>query len=604
MFPPEVAARAQVHDEKVIASREETQTEEEISFPNGVTRNFLVQKFPLLDAVGQCWGIGVIATDITERKLAEQAHLQHQKLESIGLLAGGIAHDFNNLLGALGGNLELARLEVGPHGPGLAQFQAMEEVIARATNLVAQILAYAGKGKFQVQVLDLNREVEGMLRLLRASLARNATLRWELAPALPTLMGDPAQIHQVIMNLVLNASDAVALRGGNITLRAGVETLGQAAIDRDFQRQVLRPGLHVTLEVTDDGAGMAPEVQERIFDPFFTTKFTGRGLGLAAVQGILRSHQGGILVRSEAGAGSTFKVLLPAMAAPERAVVTNVPIQTLRFNEYKGSGTVLVVDDEDALRAVACGALCRLGFSVLEARDGQEALQIFQANQERIRLVLMDLTMPRVDGEAAFRELRRAGARMPIILSSGFGLEEALQRFSGKGLAGFLQKPYRLQALADAVRLALGEAGGGDGGRRFPPQKPVVWAPEFATGHPVIDAQHKGLVTGFNDLLTAIQGAQAGPGAAEAALHTFIGATVAHFGVEEGLMAEAGYPNTIDHKAVHAHLTSQIQDLALELHRGQVDLSPPILNVLEGWLFCHIQYEDRHMVHYLMTRSR
>jgi hemerythrin-like metal-binding protein/PAS domain S-box-containing protein len=596
-FPPEVAERARLHDKRVISLKEETQTEEEIPFPDGITRNFLVQKFPLLDAFGRCWGIGVIATDITERKQAEQAHLQHLQLESIGLLAGGIAHDFNNLLGALIGNLELARMELGKEGPAEAQFQAMEDVVSRATNLVAQILAYAGKGKFQVQVLDLNQEVEGMIRLLRASLSRNAILRWEPAPGLPSMIGDLAQIHQVVMNLVLNASDAVAPRGGTITIRTGLETLSQASIDRHFQRQSLHPGLHLTLEVADDGAGMAPEVQARIFDPFFSTKFTGRGLGLAAVQGILRSHQGGILVDSQVGTGSTFKVLFPAMDAPKSAVAPDAPIREVGFNEYRGSGTVLVVDDEDALRAMVCGAFCRLGFQVLQARDGQEALQVFEANRERIRLVLMDLTMPRMDGEVAFRELRRAGARMPIILSSGFGPEEAMQRFTGKGVAGFLQKPYRFQDLVILVREALGE-GCGEPGGKCPPQKPVVWVPEFATGHAVIDAQHQGLVDGYNHLLTTIQD----QGAREEALHTFIGATVAHFGVEEGLMTEARYPNTLDHKDVHAHLTKQIQDLALELHRGLVDFSPPILNVLEGWLLCHIQYEDRHLVQFLVER--
>jgi hemerythrin-like metal-binding protein/PAS domain S-box-containing protein len=601
-FPPEVAERAREHDKRIITAKEETQTEEEIAFPDGTMRNLLVQKFPLLDTLGRCWGVGVIATDITERKQAEKAHLQHQKLESIGLLAGGIAHDFNNLLGVLSGNLELARMELGKEGPAEAQFQAMEAVVSRATTLVAQILAYAGKGKFQVQVLDLNQEVEGMIRLLRISLSRNAILRWEPAPGLLSMMGDLAQIHQLVMNLVLNASDAVAPRGGAITIRTGLETISQATINRHFLRQALSPGLHLTLEVADDGAGMAPEVQERIFDPFFTTKFTGRGLGLAAVQGILRSHQGGILVDSREGAGSTFKVVFPAMAAPKGAGVLDSPIREVRFNEYRGSGTVLVVDDEDDLRMVACSALCRLGFQVLQARDGLEALQVFEANRERIRLVLMDLTMPRMDGEVAFRELRRASARMPIILSSGFGPEEAMQRFTGKGLAGFLQKPYRFQDLLDAVRQALGEDAG-EPGRKCPPQKPLLWTPEFATGHAVIDGQHQELVDGFNHLLATIQDAEGWKGAPEEALHTFIGATVAHFGVEEGLMTEAGYPNTMDHKAVHAHLTNQIQDLALEMHRGQVDLSPPILNVLEGWLMCHIQFEDRHLVEYLMTNG-
>jgi hemerythrin-like metal-binding protein/PAS domain S-box-containing protein len=601
-FPPEVAERARQHDKQIIASKEETQTEEEIPLPDGTLRNFLVQKFPLLDTFGRCWGIGVIATDITERKQAEEAHLQHQKLESIGLLAGGIAHDFNNLLCVLSGNLELTQMELGPETPVLDHIKAMEEVVARASYLVAQILAYAGKGQFQVQTLDLNHEVEGMTRLLRSALNRHGVLDWEPSPDLPAMVGDQAQIHQVIMNLVLNASDAIRPRGGTITIRTGLETLSQATIDRHFQQQAVRPGLHLALEISDDGTGMSPEVLERIFDPFFTTKFTGRGLGLSAVQGILRSHHGGILVDSREGAGTTFKLLFPAMAAPKPAAIQEAPIREVRFGEYHGAGTVLVVDDEDALRAMAGGILCRLGFNVLEARDGLEALQAFEAHRDQIRLVLLDLVMPKMDGEAAFRELRRAGARMPIILSSGYGPEEALQRFSGKGLAGFLQKPYRLQALVDLVREALGEDGDAAEPRKFPFQKPVVWIPEYATGHAVIDAQHQGLVDAYNHLLATLRDPEK-EGAPEEALHTFIGATVAHFGIEEGLMTDAAYPDARDHKAVHALLTNQIQDLALELHRGQVVFSQPILNVLEGWLMCHIQYEDKHLAHHLLAKG-
>jgi len=602
-FPPDIAARSREQDERVISSREETLTEEWIPQPDGTLRNLLIQKFPLLDAIGHCWGVGVIATDITEHKEAEQAHLQHQKLESIGLLAGGIAHDFNNLLGAMSGNLEFARMELSSKAPALPYVQTTETLISRASSLVAQILAYAGKGKVRMQTLDLNRQVEEMTRLLRASLSRNATLRWEPAPDLPSLEADPAQIQQVIMNLVVNASDAVTPRGGIITLRTGLETLDREGIERHFPDQALRPGPHVTLEVADNGPGMAPQVKERIFDPFFTTKFTGRGLSLSVVQGILRSHSGGIRVASKLGDGTTFKLFFPVVPEPKRVQIPEPPACQVRFADYRGSGTVLVVDDEEALRTMAGSALCRLGFKVLEARDGQEALEVFRANREQISLILMDLTMPRMDGEVAFRELRRAGARVPILLSSGFGPEEALQRFTGKGLAGFLQKPYRFQALVDAVREALGEHCGEGKPLRFPQPKPVLWLPEFATGHPVIDAQHQDLVKGFNRLVATTQDPEAEKGAPEAAFYSLIGATIAHFGVEENLMAGAAYPEAPSHKDVHTHLTSQIQSLAAEFQRGLVDFSPPNLNFLEGWLLCHIQYEDKDLVQFLTEKG-
>jgi hemerythrin-like metal-binding protein len=484
--------------------------------------------------------------------------------------------------------------------PGWLQVRPGSETIA----LVKEKEHVLGKLRETEAHLKLLVEgVEEMTRLLRASLSRNATLRWEPAPDLPSLEADPAQIQQVIMNLVVNASDAVAPRGGIITLRTGLETLDREGIDRHFPDQALRPGPHVTLEVADNGPGMAPQVKERIFDPFFTTKFTGRGLGLSAVQGILRSHLGGIRVASKQGEGTTFKLFFPVGPGSKRAVTPEPPACQVRFADYRGSGTVLVVDDEEALRAMAGTALCRLGFKVLEARDGQEALEVFQANREQISLILMDLTMPRMDGEVAFRELRRAGARIPILLSSGFGPEEALQRFTGKGLAGFLQKPYRFQALVDAVRDALGEHCGEGESLRYPPPKPVLWLPEFATGHPVIDAQHRGLVDGFNRLVATTLDRNGDKGAPKAAFYTLIGATLAHFGIEESLMADAAYPESSHHKDVHTHLTNQIQGLAAEFEHGLEDFSPPILNFLEGWLLCHIQYEDKELVHFLTTKG-
>ena len=586
---PEAATQARKDDERVIASREELQTEETVTFSDGCERTLLIQKFPLLDGVGRCWGVGVIGTDITERKLAEQAHLQHQKLESIGLLAGGIAHDFNNLLGAMSGHMELARLETAPDAAVLAHLSTLEELIARAASLVAQILAYAGKGKFQVQTLDLNAEVEGMLRLLGATLSRNATIRWVPAPGLPGLEGDMAQIQQVIMNLVLNASDAVAGQGGTITLRTHLEHLTREVIDRHYPGQPLKPGPHLVLEVADDGPGMSPQVKERIFDPFYTTKFTGRGLGLSAVQGILRSHGGGVRVLTEAGRGTTFRLLFPALISAKPAPF----LEPVGLGAYHGTGTVLLVEDEDALRAVAKALLIRLGFEVLEGRDGLEALQAFHAHRAQIRLILMDLTMPRMDGKEAYRELRRAGARAPILLCSGFGAEEALQGFRGQGLAGFVQKPYRFNVLLDAVRRALGEADG-EGVRRS--SQPVAWVPEFETGHRGIDARHRELVDRYNRLVSAHA---EGKAAALEALGSLVDATVDHFSYEEGLMSKVDYDQAADHRAIHAHLTGQVRELAEELRSGKAELSQDLMDYLEGWLFCHIQFEDRHLAQHL-----
>jgi hemerythrin-like metal-binding protein len=421
----------------------------------------------------------------------------------------------------------------------------------------------------------------------------------ELAPNLPSLEGDPAQIQQVIMNLVLNASEAVDHEGGVITIRTGQMDLTQASIDQEYKGQALSPGPKLLLEVADNGPGMSAEVLERIFDPFFTTKFTGRGLGLAAVQGILRSHQGGIQVHSREGEGTCFSLLFPASAVPLAAVAAPAPALE-READIRGAGTVLVVDDEDALRSVAATALRCQGYETLEARDGLEALQVYEANQAQIQLILMDLTMPRMDGDEAYRELRRASAMVPIILASGFGQAEALLRFRGRGLAAFLPKPYRIQDLLQAVRTALEGQDSRTSLHGFHPGERLSWSREFESGHPLIDEQHHGLVSAFNQLLALVE-RDAGPAEWGPALARLIDATIAHFGVEEGLMAAADYGNAKAHQAVHARLNSQIQDLARKLRAGEVSFTPAVVNYMEDWLVCHLQFEDRHLARHLKT---
>ncbi len=520
-----------------------------------------------------------------------------QPLEPLGLLAGGIAHDFNNLLGAMVGNVELFRLEMGPEGLADSRLGTMEQLLDRAACLVEQLLAYAGKGSFQLQTLDLNRQVEEMTRVLRASLSRKVTLRWEPALGLPPMVGNPAQVQQVILNLALNAWEAVEPAGGVITIRTGSERLSQEEIDRALPAQALKPGLLLTLEVADNGPGMVPEVLARIFEPCFTTKAAGRGLGLAAVHGILRSHQGGIQVTTRVGAGTTFKLLFPAAMAPAPgAPGAQAP------GAFRGTGTILVVDDEDELRAVAVAALRRLGFETLEARDGLEALQVFEANQARVRLILMDLTMPGMDGEEAYQELRRAGSRVPVVLSSGFDQGTALQRFRGRGLAGFLSKPYRLQDLEATVRNSLE---GWRGLRRRwgdPCRAGIAWIPEFETGHPLMDAQHRGLVRAFNQL-AALAERDGGPEATGRALAQLIDANLTHFGIEENLMRASAYPEAGAHMARHAHLTGQIQDLARQFRQGRSTLTPEVLDFLEDWLLCHLQFEDTQLARHLQAKG-
>jgi hemerythrin-like metal-binding protein len=321
-------------------------------------------------------------------------------------------------------------------------------------------------------------------------------------------------------------------------------------------------------------------------------------LGLSAVQGILRSHQGGIQVISEEGKGTTFRLFFPATSAPAQVVVAGPESPGSHPSQFRSAGTVLVVDDEDSLRDVAAGALRRMGFDTLQARDGLEALHVFTENQDRIRLILMDLTMPRMDGEETYRHLRRAGAMAPIILSSGFGPEEVLRRFRGKGLAGFLPKPYRFQTLVDVIRVALeGKEGSSELGGH-PPRELVTWIPEFETGHPVIDTQHQGLVTAFNQLVAATGQGDSKEEARKALAH-LIDATTIHFRTEEGLMARDDYAKAKEHQGVHLHLIGQIQDLAEKISRGDAAFTPPILNFMEDWLLCHIQLEDMELARHL-----
>jgi hemerythrin-like metal-binding protein len=528
-----------------------------------------------------------------------EARLEGQKLEALGILAGGLAHDFNNLLGAMAGTVELAKLETGRVGPVQRHLEALEALVNRSSTLVQQILAYSGKGKVQILALDLNRQVQEMARLMRASLSRKAALRVETDAQLLVMRGDVPQIQQVIMNLVMNASEAVEVESGVITVRTGAEVLDAASIEQTFKGQGLAPGSYIYLEVIDNGPGMPPAVQARIFDPFFTTKFTGRGLGLSAIHGIVRSHGGGIRVSSEPWKGTSFKLVFPAITEAPAALPEAHPF-TESLDGYQGSGTILVVDDEDPLRTVAVKALQLVGFETLEARDGLEALQVFEGNQVRIRLVLMDLTMPRMDGEEAYRALRRSGVLVPVILSSGFSEHDVLHHFRGRGIAGFLQKPYRLQVLLAMVRKAL-EGGGGlwPGSDQ---REGLGWGPEDQTGNGMLDQQHRALVEAFNDLLTAIRTEASALDQEHCFLH-FKEIALTHFGVEDGIMNRFHYPRHREHQAAHASLIAQVNDLGERIHHGNLTFSPPVLDFLEGWLIHHMQDEDERLARFLRDRG-
>lgn len=410
------------------------------------------------DTDGVLVAIVAIIADMTELKQAEeqrrkleQQMLHVQKLESLGILAGGIAHDFNNILLAITGNASLALMRLSPDSPAAHHLQQIEKAADKAADLARQMLAYSGKGRFVVEALNLNQVVEEMTSMLHVSISKRATLRYHLAPELPTIEADATQIRQVVMNLAINASEAIGDRDGIISISTGSMVCDQRYLRETWVDENLSEGFYVYLEVADTGCGMSRETMERIFDPFFTTKFTGRGLGMAAILGIVRGHHGAIKIYSEPGRGSTFKILLPASQCPaERALK---PLADA--HHWRGDGLVLLVDDEDIIRTIGADMLKELGFDVMTAQDGREAVELFRRNRNGIAFVVLDLTMPHMSGEEAFREMRRIDPAVKVIMSSGYNEHEVTQKFVGKGLAGFIQKPYSLSTLTDVIRNIL-----------------------------------------------------------------------------------------------------------------------------------------------------
>jgi len=444
-LPAEVAMLYAAGDSQIIQTGQPLINQEEpLITREGEKRYLLTTKIPLKDARGQVTGIVGIARDITDRKheqderqVMERKFQETQKLESLGVLAGGIAHDFNNLLTGILGNASLARMELQPESPLHTYLEQIELSSQRAADLCKQMLAYSGKGRFIIQRIDLSALVKETLHLLQISISKKAVLKLHLAENLPGIMADATQIRQIIMNLVMNASDAIGERSGLITISTSILHADRKYLDDLVGAADLTSGSYVVLEVTDNGCGMSAETKAKIFEPFFTTKFTGRGLGLAAVLGIVRGHKGALKVYSEPGRGSTFRLLLPAAGAASDTKAERPPVL-----QWRGHGTMLVIDDEESVRNVASRMLKSLGFEVLSASDGEEGLRIYRVHADVISCVLLDLTMPRMDGEETFRELRRINPEACVILMSGFNEQEAGARFVGKGLAGFLQKPF------------------------------------------------------------------------------------------------------------------------------------------------------------------
>jgi two-component system cell cycle sensor histidine kinase/response regulator CckA len=433
---------------------------------------------------GEIIGLTVYLTDITVQRRAEleldeyrarledlvkqrtgeleAAHVQllrAQKLESLGVLAGGVAHDFNNLLAVILGRIELALPTLTVDHAARSHLDIVRETALEARMLTRQLVAYAGKGRFAVQAVNLSEMVESMSALLRASIRKSIALEFELDPGTLVVQIDPTQARQVVLNLAANAAEAID-GAGRVTVRTrSVDVDDQLVRDACMQAN-LSGGRHACIEVEDDGCGMDDSIRTRLFDPFFTTKVAGHGLGLAAVLGIVQSHHGTILLRTAPGKGSRFSIVLPLVdedqgGSTPRPTGSTPPEQ----GEFRGHGLALVVDDEDAVRAVTRETLIDLGYEVLEANSGRAAVEMFRDVGERVRVVMLDFTMPGLSGEQTLRELKALRADVDVVVLTGYAEDEARLRFVNGELAGFLTKPFLREEIIDALRRSRAIAG-------------------------------------------------------------------------------------------------------------------------------------------------
>jgi two-component system, cell cycle sensor histidine kinase and response regulator CckA len=426
-----------------------------ISRPDG-TRRWIRDRCQVVERTDAGDAARVLRTfeDVTQQREDEEERLrltlaaeQAQRVDSLGMLAGGIAHDSNNLLVPILGNADLALADLPPDSPARVSVAEIEKASRRAAELCRQMLDYAGKGRSVVAPLNLSAIVDEMSSMLEASISKKCTLVRRLPTDLPATEGDATQIRQVAMNLIINAAEAIGDRSGVISVSTGAMECDRAYLLGTYLAEDLPEGGYVYIEVTDTGEGMSKETQARLFEPFFTTKFAGRGLGLAAVLGIVRGHRGAIRFDSEFGRGSVFRVLFPACVR-----TAGVHPQAAETTTWQGCGTILVVDDEDCVRDVARRMLERGGFRVLAAADGREALACYRQHRAEIVCVLLDVAMPYMDGQETLRELRRANADIRIIMSSGYGDQEVVKRLAGEGLGDFIHKPYVSASLLAKVR--------------------------------------------------------------------------------------------------------------------------------------------------------
>lgn len=371
-----------------------------------------------------------------EKRAFDEKLQQIQKLESLGVMAGGVAHDFNNILTGIVGYAELALMEIMPGSPQYRYLENILQASQKAASLCDQMLAYSGGGKFVFKQIDTNELIMSSTTLFNASISKHVRVDFSLAENLPAIVGDTIQIQQVIMNLVVNASEAIGNKGGQILISSGLTDYDPRYMSPGIPNEEdIEAGMYVYISVSDDGPGMDAATQKRIFEPFYTTKFTGRGLGLAAVLGILRNHKGTVRIYSEPGQGTNFKIMLPV---PDTEGLEQFEAE---IEAIEGRGTVLIIDDEQVVHDVAGETLAKIGYKVLHAYDGREGLQVFQNREGSINLILLDITMPLMTGDEVFQRVRLINDSVKIIITSGYAEEMVMQKFQDLDVAAFLPKP-------------------------------------------------------------------------------------------------------------------------------------------------------------------